>query len=283
MPNTYGTDHGAITRHTKQIIRGVSAALTGRERGPHRAVRRDSYDVDDPKAKPWKPLGGVGEGLAHQEALLQAANEQRLQQWRETPATKVREARQRRGAIGAELQAIAAGAPARPGQRAALRLEQSALDRMLDAARNALRRIDVTILRALLERIDFATGRLFPSLDTIAEDAGCHRNSVIEALKRLKRHGFVDWVRRSIATGNDGQFAPQREQTSNAYFFDHRAKMARRTWQRFVQILTCKLRRLGSAPPQGRPTAPPRSADNIAALLGIDAANLVDPAPHAST
>lgn len=284
MPNTYGTDQSAITRHTKQIIRGVSAALTGRERGPDRAVRRNSHDVDHPKAKPWKPLGGVGEGLAHREALLEAAEEQRLQQWRETPAAKVREARKRRDAIAAELQAIATGGPTKPGQLAALRLERSALDRVLDVARNAVRRIDITILRALIKRVDFATGRLFPSLDTIAADAGCSRSSVIDALKRLKHHGFVDWVRRSKATGNDGQFAPQREQTSNAYFFDHQARMARRTWQRFVQILTYKMRRLGSAPPQPRSrSAAARSAGDLAALLGLDVGNLVAAAPSAST
>ena len=40
------------------------------------------------------------------------------------------------------------------------------------------------------------------------------------AIRRLRFHGLIDWVRRSIKTGNDGEFAPQREQTSNAYYFD---------------------------------------------------------------
>jgi DNA-binding transcriptional regulator YhcF (GntR family) len=127
--------------------------------------------------------------------------------------------------------------------------------------------------------VEYHTGRLFPSIDTIAADAGCHRNSVVGALQRLRKHGFIAWVRRSVATGNEGEFAPQREQTSNAYYFDHRRQMARRTWQRFVQLLTAKLRRLGKVPPAVVPSAPtapaadPHGLYEALAALGDSVAN----------
>ncbi|MDQ2763180.1 MAG: helix-turn-helix domain-containing protein [Pseudomonadota bacterium] len=248
-----------------RLVRGAAGTLTGKERGADRAVRRDSYDVEDPRAKPWKPLGTIGEGLAHQDALIQTAEEQRLQQWRDNPRRKVREARDGRAVIAAELAAIDAGAESAAGHAANLRIELSKFDQIIEVARAALRRIDVEILRALIVRVDFATGRLFPAIETIAADAGCHRNSVVGALRRLRLHGFIDWVRRSIATGNEGEFGPQREQTSNAYFFDHRQKMQKRTWQRFIQVLTAKLKRLGKIPPalrQPPPSAPPRDDPN---------------------
>ena len=42
------------------------------------------------------------------------------------------------------------------------------------------------------------------------------RAAVVEALKALRRHGFIDWLRRYIPTGNTGK-GPQVQQTSNAY------------------------------------------------------------------
>lgn len=242
---------------------------------------RNSYDVDDARAKPWTPIGKgtVGEGLAHREALLQAAEEHRLQHWREHPRKLLREARGQRDQVAAELAQIDGGVAAPPGRAAQLRMERSKLEQLIEAARDALRRIDITILAALIKRVDFRTGKLFPAIDTIAADAGCHRNSVVGALARLRKHGFIAWVRRSIATGNKGEFAPQREQTSNAYYFDHRRKMAQRTWQRFFQLLTAKLRRLGKVPLEvapGAPTAPagdPHGLREALSALGASLAN----------
>ncbi len=90
-------------------------------------------------------------------------------------------------------------------------------------------------------------------------------------LKRLREHGFVFSVRRSKKTGNDGLFAPQREQTSCAYGFDHRRQMASRTWHRFMQKLEKKLKRLGrkAEPDASRipePPAPGSMAEYIASL-----------------
>jgi len=243
-------------RATRQILKRATAALTGRKRGPdhdpagkRRVPRRDSYEVGrDPRANPWKPIGdgSVRQGLIYREALIQAAKEWRLQLWHDYPLAEVRAARERHASLSAELDAYAAGAPAEAGRPAAARIELGEIARYLTAADNRLRRMDVTVLEALLRTLDFATGRLFPSIDAIAASAGCHRNTVVAALRRLRDHGFIAWVRRTIRTGNDNQFAPQREQTSNAYYFDHRARMAGRVFQRYCQILVTKLRRLGA-------------------------------------
>lgn len=255
MPATDDISASAIARQTRAILRGAGARLSGRTRGRDREVRRNSYDIEDPRAKPWTRIGNgtPGEGMAHREALVQTAREHRAQFWNENPPAKIREARYRRDMIVAELKRIEGGGAAPIGHAATLRIELAAHEELLARAETALRRIDVTILQALIEHIDFATGRLFPSLETIAQAATCHRNSVIDALKRLKANGFVSWVRRSISTQNEGEFAPQREQTSNAYYFEHRQRMALRTWQRFTQILTAKLRRLGKVPREVRP------------------------------
>lgn len=272
MTSADSTDR-AIAHQTKQILRGAGAQLAGKKRGPDPEVRRDSFDVDDARAKPWAKIGdgSIAHGLMHREALLQAADEFYNQEWRELPAAAVREARARRDAMAAEMAGYAVSAPV--GRPATLRQEIARIDAFLGRARQRLRRVDLTVLKALLKRLDFATGKLFPCLDTIAGDAGCHRNAAIAALRRLKAHGFIAWVRRSIATGNQGQFAPQREQTSNAYFFEHRARMPRRVWLRFQQLLTAKLRRLGAIPAALRPGEPPTPKDTPlrAALASLGA------------
>lgn len=244
-----------IARETRQIMKGVGARLGGRERGPdhgegRRVPRRHSYDVDDARAKPWSKIGdgSVAAGLAHREALLQTAKERHRQDWKELPARAVREARDAHDALAAELDALgAAGAPP-VGRMAVVRQELVKLEAVLQRAQQRLRRVDLQVLQALLEMVEFQTGRLFPALETIASAAACHRNSVNGAIRRLKAHGMIDWVRRSLKTANEGEFAPQREQTSNAYFFDHRRQMPPRTWQRYLQILVSKLRRMGRVP-----------------------------------
>lgn len=245
-------------RETRLLLRGVTARLQGKaERGPDRRVRRESYDVDDARAKPWARIGdgSIGEGLAHREALLQSAGELRRQQWTELPNAKVREARERHATLSAELDGYVAAGDAPIGRPAVVRQELARLADTLKRAGQRLQRVDLAVLEALLKHVDFATGRLFPTLDRIAQVAVCHRNAVVTALRRLKHHGFVSWVRRSVKTDNEGAFAPQREQTSNAYYFEHRARMAAATFSRFLQVLTYKLRRLGAKrpPDPGRP------------------------------
>lgn len=247
----------------RNLIRGTSARFAEKSRGPdhsegRRVPRRLSYDVDDLRAQPWRKVGdgSHAQGVIHGEALIQSAKEQRRQDWKELPNRKLREVRELRDALAAELAMLVADGQAPIGRPATLRREIERLDATIARADDRLTRIDVTVLEALLTKIDFATGALFPSYETIAAWAVCSRNAAIEAVKRLKSRGFVDWVRRSIRTNNEGEFAPQREQTSNAYFFDHRRGMAPRTWQRYMQILVAKLRRLGAVPAAVVPGAP---------------------------
>ena len=77
--------------------------------------------------------------------------------------------------------------------------------------------IGMEVLRELLRLIDFRTGRLDPAIETIARRVGRSASAVADALKRLKLHGFIDWIRRYVETGERGRRGPQVQQTSNAY------------------------------------------------------------------
>lgn len=278
----------SISRDVQRLLRGATAQLAGRgRRGPdsgegRRVPRRHSYDEADPRARPWARIqdGSVAAGLAHREAMIATAEQLYVEQWRKFPLAEVRQARAERAAAAAELDDLATRSPAEvpAGRPATLRQRIAKLDELLEGADRRLHRIDVTVLKALLSFLDFKTGKLFPAIERVAQKAGCHRNSVIAALRRLKANGFIDWVRRTTTTGNEGEFAPQREQTSNAYFFDNRRRMAKGTWLRFTQLLTSKLRRLGrippalSAPPAADPAAPPAPGSMAEALASLGAA-----------
>src|SRR5690606_10900748 len=68
--------------------------------------------------------------------------------------------------------------------------------------------------------------RLEPSLDTIGGKVRRSRDAVVRALKALRAHGFLDWLRRYEPTGNEGR-GPQVQQTSNAYRLSLPAKALR--------------------------------------------------------
>lgn len=76
--------------------------------------------------------------------------------------------------------------------------------------------VAIEVLRELLRLVDYKTGRLEPALLTIMARTKRSKDAVVTALKALRRHGFVDWIRRYIPTGNLGA-GPQVQQTSNAY------------------------------------------------------------------
>jgi hypothetical protein len=42
------------------------------------------------------------------------------------------------------------------------------------------------------------------------------KDAVVRALQALRAHGFLDWLRRYVPTGQEGR-GPQVKQTSNAY------------------------------------------------------------------
>ncbi|MCW3837787.1 helix-turn-helix domain-containing protein [Sphingomonas canadensis] len=101
--------------------------------------------------------------------------------------------------------------------RAARRFEQESMER---SRRNgALGHIGLEVLEALYSFADYKTGRCDPSVDTIAAKIKRSYKAVRQALERLRAAGFVEWIRRCVSTGNEGQAGPQVQQTSNAYGF----------------------------------------------------------------
>lgn len=76
--------------------------------------------------------------------------------------------------------------------------------------------IALDVLRYFVNLIDFRTGRLEPSISTIMNRLGRSRDTIVRALKNLRAHGFLDWLRRYEPTGKEGR-GPQVQQASNAY------------------------------------------------------------------
>ena len=79
-----------------------------------------------------------------------------------------------------------------------------------------LKRTGLAVLRALVLRFQNGrSGRCDPSLEALAEAAGCSRSTVVEALQRLLTAGLVAWRRRMIRVRERG--AVMLRQISNAY------------------------------------------------------------------
>ena len=97
--------------------------------------------------------------------------------------------------------------------------EQFDRDGKLPGKRNGpLGHIALEILRLFLRLRGRNGGRLDPTLAWIARELRRSRSAVAEALARLRRFGFVEWMRRTRLLENptpDGQYV---EQISNAYF-----------------------------------------------------------------
>ncbi|HYD23825.1 MAG TPA: hypothetical protein VEB68_03445 [Croceibacterium sp.] len=83
--------------------------------------------------------------------------------------------------------------------------------------RGVLGDVGVAVLETLLELVDFATGRLEPAIETIAERAGYCYSAAHAALCRLREHGFLHWVRRSRPIEEPRPGGQQVEQITNAY------------------------------------------------------------------
>ena len=80
----------------------------------------------------------------------------------------------------------------------------------------ALGHVAIEILDYMANLVDYRTGRLEPSLTTLMEKLHRSRDAIVRALKALRTHGFIDWLRRYVSTGNEGK-GVQYQQTSNAY------------------------------------------------------------------
>lgn len=76
--------------------------------------------------------------------------------------------------------------------------------------------VAIELLELFANLVDFRTGRLEPSIDTLMVKLRRSRDAIVRALKNLRAHGFLDWLRRYQPTGNEGR-GPQVQQTSNAY------------------------------------------------------------------
>lgn len=79
--------------------------------------------------------------------------------------------------------------------------------------------VGLEVLEILYQQfVDYKTSRLDPAITTIAERIGRSYSAVHEALNRLRRHGFLHWIRRSEKTNNSE--GPQVIQITNAYTLD---------------------------------------------------------------
>ncbi|MFT4028012.1 MAG: hypothetical protein QM676_14630 [Novosphingobium sp.] len=77
--------------------------------------------------------------------------------------------------------------------------------------------VGLEVLAFLYETVDFASGRLEPAIATIAEGVGRSYSAVHDALCRLRREGFLYWMRRSRPIDDPEPGGPQVEQVPNAY------------------------------------------------------------------
>lgn len=95
----------------------------------------------------------------------------------------------------------------------------------------------IRVLDTLLTRCcDFKTGRCEPSIETLMRYTRYARATVVHALARLRKHGFLDWVRRTRRTENERGEGPQVAQETNAYFFEL-TRLPGRVFKRFKQLL----------------------------------------------
>ena len=76
--------------------------------------------------------------------------------------------------------------------------------------------VAIEVLELFANLVDFRTGRLEPGIETLMRMLRRSRDAIVRALKALRSHGFLDWLRRYVPTGNEGR-GPQVKQTSNAY------------------------------------------------------------------
>ena len=77
--------------------------------------------------------------------------------------------------------------------------------------------VGLDVLRALYRIVCYRSGRLDPSIDHLMGKLRRSREAVARALKALKDHGFLDWVRRTEPIPEAEGAGPRIRQISNAY------------------------------------------------------------------
>lgn len=76
--------------------------------------------------------------------------------------------------------------------------------------------VAIELLELLVRLVDFRTGRLEPSIQTMMHRLKRSKDAIVRAMRNLRRHGFIDWLRRYEPTRLDGR-GPQLRQANNAY------------------------------------------------------------------
>ncbi|MBI5121727.1 MAG: hypothetical protein HZA67_12035 [Rhodospirillales bacterium] len=107
------------------------------------------------------------------------------------------------------------------------------------------------VLRSLIGMMNWQTGRLDPSYETIGKRSDYHRSTVHNALKFLSDLGVIGWIRCcKHSTAKSGRF--QLQQESNVYYFNPPSQ-----WAGYVD---------------DRPPPPPPSPDVWGAAYKVPAA-----------
>ena len=107
------------------------------------------------------------------------------------------------------------GEDAKRYMQAAERYER---DRRETGCRNGpLGPVGLEVLRELVRLVDYRTGRLEPAITTLMRRLKRSRDAVCRALANLRRHGFLDWLRRFEPAPGRGEKGPQVRQVTNAY------------------------------------------------------------------
>jgi hypothetical protein len=134
----------------------------------------------------------------------------------------------------------------------------------------------IRVLEALLRNfLDFRTGQLDPALTALMKVTALSKNAVVDALKRLREHGFLDWVRRSERTTKVGEPGPQRQQATNAYHFDigrlgrTLGDAGKAVRARFLNLREARRRRAAQTPSSASP-APQLAPSSFGAASPID-------------
>lgn len=145
----------------------------------------------------------------------------------------------------------------------------------------------IVVLEALLRQHwhEFKTGRIDPAISQLMKATGYVRQTIVDALARLERHGFIGWVRRTIRISNPMPGGPVRQQTNNSYFVDEAriaSRAGRNVRDRFHQLLSrakarmvLRAKQRTAAPPRPTPSPAPHPAANnglAAALAALGAA-----------
>ncbi|MBL8581779.1 MAG: helix-turn-helix domain-containing protein [Rhizobiaceae bacterium] len=76
--------------------------------------------------------------------------------------------------------------------------------------------VALEVLELMVNLVHHRSGRLEPSLVTLMRLLKRSRDAIVRALRNLRAHGFIDWIRRYVSCEGSGR-GPQVMQTANAY------------------------------------------------------------------